>query len=314
MTAQTLLSTQEVAVLLNAAETTIKRWADEQTLNCVKTPGGHRRFVMSEVLAFSEQHGYPLTGLIPPPMTHRQRVQIQTGVQTREFSVLAEVFLEEALEGDRNGLFELLTYVYTHQIPITVIADELIRPAMKEVGVRWSRGVLEVNQEHRASQAVLEALLRFGSTMHHKARNGLTAVCSCVEGELHSIGLQCVAYGLEGEGWNVHMLGANTPFDALRSHVKLVRPNLLCLSSTVDRRRKELSEAVRSLAELVHTWDGVVVLGGHAAGYLTSVDLGKDCVARSLHEALTFTRDHFQLKPGPKKQRPSRPRPLLTKL
>lgn len=301
MPSQTLLSTRKVAELLSVAETTIKRWADEETLACVKTPGGHRKFVTSEVLAFAEKHQYPLTGLLPPPMAQKEGDRLQLGVQTRDFTLLAGVFLEKALLGDRHGLYELLNYVYTHQIPYSSIVDDIVRPAMEAVGERWSKGVLEINQEHRATQATLEALLRLGPELHRKPSNGLTAVCSCVEGEQHSIGLQCVADGLESEGWAVHTLGANTPFDSLRSYVKRIRPDLVCLSSTVERRRKDFAHSVRVITETVRSWNGVVMLGGSIANHQTAEALGCDFAPRSLQETLTFARDHFQLKPGPKK-------------
>ncbi len=297
---RSLLSTKEVAGLLNVAETTIKRWADENELTCIKTPGGHRKFERSIVLAFAEGRKYPLTGLIPPPMTSPQRDHLSRGVQLKDYALLAEVFLQEALKGDRDSLYELLTYVHTHQIGLSVIADDIIRPAMTEIGRRWSEGSLEVNQEHLASQAVLEALVRFGPALHRKPSHGRKAVCSAVEGEQHSLGLRCVAYGLEGDGWSVDMLGANTPFASLSAYVDAVRPDLVCLSSTLTRKNKDHVEAISSLTKLVRRWKGAVVVGGLAAEHLTSTDLGCDHVARSLYDTLSFARDRFQLKPGPK--------------
>jgi excisionase family DNA binding protein len=303
-----LLSTKEVADLLNVAETTVKRWTDEQTLPCIKTPGGHRKFVASDIVAFGEQHQYPLTGLIPPPISQKHRDELQLGVQTQNHQLLAGVFLDAALQGDREDLREILTYLYTNQISFTDIADNIIRRAMEEIGKRWGNGSLEVNQEHRASQAVLEALHQFGPKLHRKSPNGLTAVCSCVEGELHSTGLQCVAYALEAAGWNVYMLGASTPYDTLRSYVNRLRPALVCLSSTNGRVKKEPNGSIRSLTRAVHKWDGVVVVGGQAASHLTAKHFGCDFVAGSLQEGLATVRDHFQLKPGPKKSRPSKDR------
>lgn len=299
MTSQTLLSTKKVAELLNVAETTIKRWADDQTLPCVKTPGGHRKFASNEVLAFAERHHYPLTGLIPPPLTQKHRDRLQLGVRTRDFLLLSQVFLENAMRGERIALYDLLTYVYTHQIPFAQIADKIIRPAMEELGEKWSKGELEVNQEHRASQATLEALLRFGSNLYRKPSHGLSVVASCTEGELHSIGLQCVAYGLESEGWAVHMLGANTPSDSLRSYVKQTRPQVVALSATVGNGKKR-TDTIASLTRIVHGWNGIVIVGGGAAEGASAADFDCDFVSLSLEEALSFVKNHFQLRPGPK--------------
>lgn len=51
------LSTREAAELLGVGTTSIKRWAEEGTLPCIKTAGGHRRFRRSDVLALRSPKG-----------------------------------------------------------------------------------------------------------------------------------------------------------------------------------------------------------------------------------------------------------------
>ena len=92
------LSTQEVAVLLNASETTIKRWADESVLNCVRTPGGHRKFLLKDVLRFAETNGYIVSGSQPPPMSQKQVEQLEIGVHTQNYAKIAAVLKEEAMQ------------------------------------------------------------------------------------------------------------------------------------------------------------------------------------------------------------------------
>ena len=48
--ADELLSTREVSEMLGVGTTSIKRWADEGELECVRTPGGHRRFPLRAVV------------------------------------------------------------------------------------------------------------------------------------------------------------------------------------------------------------------------------------------------------------------------
>ncbi len=47
---QELLTTREVSAMLGVGTTSIKRWADEGELECVRTPGGHRRFPLKAVV------------------------------------------------------------------------------------------------------------------------------------------------------------------------------------------------------------------------------------------------------------------------
>jgi len=60
------LSTREAAELLGVGTTSVKRWSDEGALNCIKTAGGHRRFLRADVLAFRSLR---TTGDDEPPLS-----------------------------------------------------------------------------------------------------------------------------------------------------------------------------------------------------------------------------------------------------
>lgn len=48
-TESVLLTPGEVAALLRVAVTTLARWEKGGALRCVRTPGGHRRFLRADV-------------------------------------------------------------------------------------------------------------------------------------------------------------------------------------------------------------------------------------------------------------------------
>ena len=297
-----LVSTQEVAVMLNVAETTIKRWADENIIPCVKTPGGHRKFSLKEVVRFAETKGYTPTGSQPPPMTPMQLEQLEVGVHTRNYARIADVFKEEALQADREGIVTLFLYLYRQHIPLTLIVDEVVRPAFEEIGTKWEKGEIEINQEHAASHATVESLIRMASELHRKGSNGLSVLCACPEEELHEVGLRGLAYSLECEGWKVHYMGGNAPVETLASFIWAAHPELVCLSVTMGRRRRELFDKLKKLSSQVHSYDGKVIVGGNYADRLHEQDIRCDHIARSIQDAVEYSRDAFGLKPGPKKK------------
>jgi photoactive yellow protein len=63
-----LVTTREAAERLGVGTTTIKRWSDEGLLACVKTPGGHRRYRLADVLAMHQ------TTEGTPPITLQERL------------------------------------------------------------------------------------------------------------------------------------------------------------------------------------------------------------------------------------------------
>ena len=296
MTQESLISTRSVATLLNVAETTVKRWADDNTLPCVKSPGGHRKFLVQQVIEFAEKHKYPVTGLLPPPLTQQQHEQLQLGVHSRNFPLLSKIFLEEALQADRDGLRDLMSYVYKHRIAFTDLVDNILRPAMEEVGNLWEQKKLEVNQEHRISQAVTEALHWFSPELHRKAKNGQTVVLCCGEQELHCLGLQAIAYGLECEGWTMHLLGANMPFDSLHSYIKSAKPAVVCISLTIEKNIRNKRNELRRIAQATHSAGGILMLGGAAVRSASAKDFGCDYIAGSLKETISFADERLKQK------------------
>lgn len=53
--ADSLITTRAAAGLLGVGTTSIKRWSDDGTLACIRTAGGHRRFLRGDVLRLLQQ-------------------------------------------------------------------------------------------------------------------------------------------------------------------------------------------------------------------------------------------------------------------
>lgn len=296
----TLLSTHEVAILLNVTETTIKRWADEGRLPCSKTLGGHRKFDMENIIKFAEKNGIALSGVLPPPMTASQMDQLQLGIITRNYQRIADVLFEEIMQSDREGVKDLFLYLFKHHIPFYIIADEIVRPALTKIGDLWEEGKIDVHQEHIASQVVTEALIRIAPDLHRKPSNGLSAAFACPEGELHDIGLRCLAYSFESEGWKIFYIGANTPAESIISFAKELKPDLFALSLTIVSDMNKIIDDFKKISDVIHSYGGKMIVGGFNIEGVSDIELNCERIVRSSYEALEFAREAFHLKRGPK--------------
>jgi excisionase family DNA binding protein len=292
------MSTEQVAQLLQVTETTIKRWADEGKISCSRTPGGHRKFMLADVVRFAEEHALPLNGALPAPGAETE--QLRNALLIRNYSPIIHALEQAALRADRARISELFLTLARNQIPFPVIVDNMIRPALASVGAAWIAGKLEIHQEHRATHALMESLPGLFRELHRKPANGLTAVCACAPGEHHDLGLRSLAYALELEGWHVHYLGADTPFKSIESCLRKVRPDLLCLSVTAPTPPKQLMARVHAIGKAAASIGTTVMLGGYSVADSTPGELACHCIASSIQEAIGFLRDRFALKPGPK--------------
>ena len=262
-----ILSTSDVARLFSVTETTVKRWADEGTLKCQKTPGGHRKFEIRNVVEFAEENHFDPVGALEIPGGDDTGSKIQMAVLGREFPVLVAAYLRKALLMEEGGLLSFLSYLYQHRIQIWEMHDLVIRPAMCEIGDRWSRGEIGVDQEHRASYETLEALAMLQLQIRIKPPSGHSVICATLGEEHHEIGLRCVHYLFESEGWESRYLGSRIPADAINAAIVQWKPAIICLSTT-SGDSGELQAELRRIVDAARSVDAVLLAGGSLAGSL----------------------------------------------
>jgi MerR family transcriptional regulator, light-induced transcriptional regulator len=262
---KTILSTADVARLFNVTETTVKRWADDGTLKCQKTPGGHRKFPMRNVIEFAEKNQFEPVGALELPSDDTHGSSTEVAILGRDFNTLTSIFVEKALSLDRNDLALYLSFLYQHRIQLWEIYDHVLRPGLQEIGERWARGEISVSNEHRASYETLDALAKLQGEILIKPPTGKSALFACIGEEFHEIGLRCVSYLFESEGWVTHYLGANTPREALIGGIHEIRPSVVCLSFSRNDHLEQNSGALDELARAAHEAGASIVAGGRVA-------------------------------------------------
>ena len=285
---KTVLSTADVARLFNVTETTVKRWADEGALKCQKTPGGHRKFVIKYVIEFAEKNNIEPLGALEMPMDEERSSRLQLAVLERDVHKLSSEFTDRLLSSDNEDLLHYLSYLYEHKIPLWQIYDDIVRLGLREIGSRWEEGTIGVEQEHRATYKTLDALARLQSQILVKDLNGRSALLACPGDELHELGLRCIGYLFEAEGWRVHYLGAQTPLSAVIRAVHELHPSAVCVSLTRTQQTGTQMESLKEVAGAAHDANAVAILGGRGA--LENADFHHwfDIVAATAREL-----DHF---------------------
>ncbi len=256
-------STKELAEMWDVSESTVKRWADAGALRCRKTVGGHRKFELDDVVEFQSRCG------LAKPQAHAVNGRVESPcefkhlLETADYAALAERFRQAALAGQFNFVAHLFNKSQEHGMSLATIGEELIRPAMREVGELWRTGKISVLDEHLAMLATIEALAALQANAEKKAAERL-AIVGCAEGELHQLAAILVRDLLESEGWKVIYFGSPTPLFSFAEAVDRFKPQLVCISITmadnIERARRDY-EDLRRAAERHHA---KIVLGGAA--------------------------------------------------
>ena len=121
---------------------------------------------------------------------------------------------------------------------LAALYQEVITPAMYELGRLWERGAITVADEHMATaltNRVLGALNppAFTGQASEKGSPKPRAMLAAVQGEQHALGLRMAADLLEDAGCEAIYLGADVPVEALMQAIGSFSPDLLGLSATM---------------------------------------------------------------------------------
>jgi DNA-binding transcriptional MerR regulator len=143
------------------------------------------------------------------------------------------------------------------------VVDGLWLPVLARVGELWERGQLSVATEHFVHQLVagrVQAALR--ATL--SPTTGPTALCACVPGDRHEVGLFASALALKKAGFVVVVLGGDLPVVDLSRSVGQLKPALIVLAATAELSQEAQTDLPRALAQAPMA-SVPLLLGGAAA-------------------------------------------------
>lgn len=174
---------------------------------------------------------------------------------TRDTCIAA--FLAAALRPDVDALTEMVLGAVERDGALSVY-DELLAPALREVGHRWERDELTVADEHLVTALTEQVLAR----VRHRAGPGPVAVSACTPGNDHRLGATMVADTLGLAGWSALLLASPTPFDDLVSFASGRDARLVAVSVGVEEELPGLAADLRQLAAQLGGAVPIVVGGG----------------------------------------------------
>ena len=181
--------------------------------------------------------------------------------------------LAALVNGDVSLAYRLATELLAHGVGFDEIVGDVFGPVQAELGARWAAGDIVVADEHAASAAVEDLIIRLGATV--EAPTGPAVVVAAAERDTHALGARVVASALSLDGFRVLFLGASVPAEDLRDYLEVQQPLALALSCSIGAA---LSGARRCVA-VAHEVGIPVVCGGRALSESRARALGADAFA-----------------------------------
>jgi excisionase family DNA binding protein len=260
---EALLGTGEVARLCGVSEATIKRWADEGALDCVRTVGGHRRFRAGELRRFLISHGYALpTGLSVSEATEPDPEGVALYALNDEFERVVDRLSERAVMPGSEAPEAIFRSLVTVGIPLDVIYDRLVMPARQRLAALREEGKLGAVGLDVALGQIEDGLARVQTHAGRQARRGRLALVTRLALDPSDLDVRLAASLLEADGWSVASARAGASAAAVVDYLKVQRPGLLCITA----REPDEPGVLREQLSLLHgacreTGSSMILLG-----------------------------------------------------
>ena len=250
------LTTKEVARLCRVSDATVKRWEDAGLIKSQRTGGGHRRFQAEDIARFQREQGSgskASNGDASAVRAARRR--------TDNFQSDSALF-HSLIVGCEEDAANLLIGAHLQGKSLSEICDDLICPAMRQIGELWYNGELSITQEHIATRVAGNAVYKLRNLLPVSEATGRLAMCCALEGDFHDLPTHLAQTIFENEGWEVLNFGANTPLYSLAEEVVQHSPELICISATVMNDFERLSRDYKTFAEQTEKLKVPIILGG----------------------------------------------------
>ncbi|MEO0530171.1 MAG: B12-binding domain-containing protein [Planctomycetota bacterium] len=257
-----LLSPKQVATSIGVSESSLKRWCDQGVLSTERTPGGHRRIRIDEVLRFLRDQDQPL---VRPEVLG---LPVGTGQGPRSIAKSTDALLDALKAGDGEQSRRLVLDLYLGGTSIVKLCDELVAPVLQEVGEGWACGSIEIYQEHRACEVLNRILYDLRSILAPPSPSAPVAIGGTPPGDNYRLATLMVELVLVDVGWNAMSLGSSLPFATMAAAAQHHQPELFWLSlshvADADVVKDGFAELLKTTPESMR----VVIGGQQAAGLL----------------------------------------------
>jgi excisionase family DNA binding protein len=294
------LSTVQAAEALGVSVSTVKRWVDEGILPAHKTAGGHRKLLRAEVLALTRQSALPRGDPAAFSMVSSRK-------RTSDPETTMTALLDALVRGQGAEVTAILRRAYTSGMALEVLADQVVAPAMAQIGHEWQTERLDVWQEHRATQLCAAALYDLKEVLETRAeRNRPVAVGAAPQGDPYLLATLLAQLVLLDAGWEAINLGPNTPLSSLARAVSTLRPRLLWLSVSYLENSADFLREYHDFYSILERQGVATAVGGRALVETIRSALPYTTYGDGLSHLAAFARTLHPRRKPPRRGRPAR--------
>ena len=150
----------------------------------------------------------------------------------------ARQLFQALIRHDENRASDLLREVHA-LFNLMTVCNQVIVPALRDLGEAWYRGEIRVTTEHFASSYLRGKMLSLLQA-YPARRNAPNILVGCAPMEQHELGSLMLSVLLRSEGFRVEYLGPDIPVEDLADYASYEQPAMVILSATSEETAREL--------------------------------------------------------------------------
>lgn len=236
----------DVSRALRVPMPTLRSWELRYQIPAAsRLPGKHRRYSAREVHTLRLMRDEVARGT--RASIAAQTVRTLLGIDGPAADLIKEI-LAAAAQCDTEGIRAGLDRAAAALGPAGCI-DEVLLPALRQVGQWWDTGVCNLAEEHLSTEAA-RAWLDKRSAFAPPPTMRRPVVLACGPGDLHTIGLEALALLLRQQGWPCRLLGAHTSTAALTTAVQATGAAGVVIVSHLPTSRRRAVDSMTAAAGL----------------------------------------------------------------
>ena len=216
----------------------------------------------------------------------------ETAVETddaegEEILLIEEALRQKVLKGDKEGLEDLLSSLRGRWRPLNIVNDLLV-PAMREVGELFGRGELLLPFVLQSAEVMKKSVALLEPYMEKTEDEAKTSILlATVAGDVHDIGKNLVDIILSNNGFKVYNLGIKVPAEKIITQARELQVDVIGLSGLLVKSALLMKD---NLAQFQTAGLAQPILLGGAA--LTPKFVAQDCVP-NYQQPVVYCADAF---------------------
>jgi len=208
------ITSNDVAKILGINISTLKRWTENGTIDCIKTKGGHRKFTIQHIRKYYKNNKQAKKS-IQFGLNNSNHKKIYEYINQFQFSKLTQILADASLESDDLTINTIVNGCYMKGIEIEIIFDEIIDPGSMIVENALQKNYISHLESFISRKIITRVVEGLNLSKPNGSFNGKTALCINFENNLPDLGVVMSEVVLRHCGYNVLNSGSHAKFGDL---------------------------------------------------------------------------------------------------